>query len=214
MTDLYPAAPLSLAFLIASLVLAITPGPGVIYIVTRSIVQGRAAGLASVAGVALGNLGNAIGASLGLAALLMVSSLAFAMVKYTGAIYLAYLGIQTLRPSPLASDRTAPAAAEPGRIFRDGFIVALLNPKTALFFAAFIPQFLSLGASPILQSVLLAFVFVTIAAATDSVYAVAAGAIAPVLRAGGVRILGRILGGGVLLGLGILTALAGSDGSA
>jgi threonine/homoserine/homoserine lactone efflux protein len=97
MTNLFPPWPLFSAFVLASLVLAVTPGPGVFYIVTRSIVQGRRSGLVSVAGVALGNLGNALAASVGLAALFAVSSLAFTTVKYAGALYLAYLGVQMLR---------------------------------------------------------------------------------------------------------------------
>ena len=97
MHDLLPAWPLLSAFLVASLVLAVTPGPAVFYIVTRSVAQGRRCGLASVAGVALGNLGNAIGASLGLAVLFAVSSVAFTVVKYAGALYLVYLGVQAMR---------------------------------------------------------------------------------------------------------------------
>ena len=100
MTDLFPPWPLCSAFLLASFVLAVIPGPGVLYIVTRSLVQGRQSGLVSVAGVALGNLGNALAASVGLAALFAVSSLAFSVVKYAGALYLVYLGAQMLRSSP------------------------------------------------------------------------------------------------------------------
>src|SRR5208282_573512 len=102
--------PLLSAFLIASLVLAVTPGPGVFYIVTRSAASGRRHGLASVAGVAIGNLGNAIGASCWLAALFAVSSLAFTVVKYAGALYLAYLGVQALRGAdPRTPRHAAPA---------------------------------------------------------------------------------------------------------
>src|SRR4051812_25602063 len=97
MHHLLPSWPLLAAFLFASVVLAITPGPAVFYIVTRTMAQGKRAGLASVAGVACGNLGNAIGASIGLAALFAISSLAFTVVKYAGAAYLVYLGIQVLR---------------------------------------------------------------------------------------------------------------------
>jgi threonine/homoserine/homoserine lactone efflux protein len=88
------SAPLLAAFLAASFVLAVTPGPGVVYIVARTLAQGRSAGIASVAGVAAGNLGNAVGAALGLAALFAVSSLAFSVVKYAGAAYLVYLGFR------------------------------------------------------------------------------------------------------------------------
>jgi threonine/homoserine/homoserine lactone efflux protein len=211
MHDLLPAWPLLSAFLIASLILAVTPGPAVFYIVTRSVAQGRRYGLASVAGVALGNLGNAIGASLGLAALFAVSSAAFTVVKYAGALYLVYLGIQVLRAPETGDDIPAPMRASPRRVFRDGFVVALLNPKTAVFFAAFLPQFMSADAEPIVQSTLLGALFVAIAALTDTIYAIAAGAMAPALgRARGIRAVGRYFTGVAFIGLALFTALSGS----
>ena len=210
MIDLFPPWPLFSAFFLASLVLAVTPGPGVIYIVTRSVVQGRRSGLVSVAGVALGNLGNAIAASLGLAALFAVSSLAFSLIKYAGALYLLYLGVQMLC-SAAAEHSVAVTSATPfTRVFRDGFVVALLNPKTTVFFAAFLPQFLDPGAPPMFQGMALGFLFVTIAAATDSAYAFAAGAVAPALRRSATRRMGRRLAGGMFIGLGVLAAFAGS----
>lgn len=210
MHDLLPAWPLLSAFLVASLILAVTPGPGVFYVVTRSVAQGRRSGLASVAGVALGNLGNAIGASLGLAAIFAVSSLAFTVIKYAGALYLVYLGIQAMR-APRSAGDTPVAEPQPLRqIFREGFIVALFNPKTALFFAAFLPQFMSTDAAPIVQSILLGSLFVAIAAVTDTAYAITAGAVAPALsRARGIRALGRYLTGSAFIGLALFTALAG-----
>lgn len=210
MTDLFPPWPLFSAFLVASLVLAVTPGPGVLYIVTRSLVQGRRSGLVSVAGVALGNLGNAVAASVGLAALFVVSSLAFSVVKYAGALYLVYLGVQMFRSPPVENSAVVPAAAPLARVFRDGFIVALLNPKTTVFFAAFLPQFLSPNAPPMFQSTALGFLFVVIAAVSDSAYALAAGVVAPALRGSSLRRVGRHLGGGMFIVLGIFTALAGS----
>jgi threonine/homoserine/homoserine lactone efflux protein len=206
--NVLPTWPSLSAFLLASFILAVTPGPGVFYIVTRSVAQGRQHGLASVAGVALGNLGNAIGASLGLAAIFAVSSVAFTVVKYAGALYLIYLGIQALR----AADRngtTALAEAAPlRRVFRDGFVVALLNPKTAIFFAAFLPQFMT-ATAPFVQSVALGSLFVAIAAVTDSTYAVAAASIAPALgRARHVRAIGRYLSGGAFIGLALFTLVA------
>jgi len=207
MTDLIPPWPLFSTFLLAGLVLAITPGPGVLYIVTRSLVQGRLSGLASVAGVALGNLGNALAAAVGLAALFAVSALAFSVVKYAGALYLVYLGLQMLRSSPVDNLAAMPAALPFWRIFRDGFVVALLNPKTTVFFAAFLPQFLDPGISIPLQCVTLGSLFVMIAAITDSGYALAASAVAPVLRGGVLRHAGRKFGGGMFIGLGIFTAL-------
>lgn len=210
MTDIFPSWPLFSAFLLASFVLAMTPGPGVLYIVTRSLVQGRQSGLVSVVGVALGNLGNALAASVGLAALFAVSSLAFSVVKYAGALYLVYLGVQMLRPSAIENLVAMPAATSLTRVFRDGFVVALLNPKTTVFFAAFLPQFLSPDAPPMFQSIALGSLFVAIAALTDSAYALAAGAVAPALRGSVARRMGRRLGGGLFIGLGVFTALAES----
>jgi threonine/homoserine/homoserine lactone efflux protein len=192
------------AFLIASVLLAVTPGPGVLYIVTRSLTQGRRHGLASVAGVALGNLGNAVGASIGLAAVFAVSALAFTVVKYLGALYLVYLGVQAIRAPGRDRELPRPVAASLRRIFRDGFIVALLNPKTAVFFAAFLPQFMSPESPAIVQSLTLGSIFVAIAAVTDTAYATAAGALGPALaRARGARALGRYLTGGSFIGLGV-----------
>ena len=213
MTDLFPPWPLFSAFLLTSFVLAVTPGPVVIYVVTRSLVQGRRSGLVSVAGVALGNLGNALAASVGLAALFAISSIAFSVIKYAGAFYLIYLGVQMLRASPVENSIAIPATVSLKRVFRDGFVVALLNPKTTVFFAAFLPQFLSAGASPMVQGMVLGSLFVAIATITDSAYALAAGAAAPALRGNVIRRIGRRLGGGVFIGLGVFTALAGSRGA-
>jgi len=210
MQHVLPGWPLLSPFLAASFILAVTPGPGVFYIVTRSVMQGRRHGIASVLGVALGNLGNAVGASIGLAALFAISTVAFTAVKYAGALYLIYLGIQALRAPPARIAASKPAPAPLSSIFRDGFVVALLNPKTAIFFAAFLPQFMSADASPIVQSIALGALFVAIAAVTDTGYALAAGAVTPLLgRARGIRSLGRYLTGGAFIGLGVFTALGG-----
>jgi threonine/homoserine/homoserine lactone efflux protein len=208
MVDLLPPVPLLAAFVMASLLLALTPGPGVLYIVMRSLIQGRRAGLTSVAGVALGNLANALGAALGLAALFAVSSTAFVIVKYAGAAYLVFLGIRALCR---ASAVTADVNAGPGRsrhVFRDGFFVALLNPKTTLFFAAFLPQFMGSDANPMIQGVTLGMLFVAIAGVTDAIYAVTAGAVSSALQdAHGLRRAGRYLSAGTFIGLGVFAAL-------
>jgi threonine/homoserine/homoserine lactone efflux protein len=206
------------AFLLASVVLAITPGPAVVYLLTRTLAHGRRAGFASLAGVALGNLGNAIGASLGLAALFAVSALAFTAVKLAGAAYLVYLGIQALRSRPAGPVGMVAVPPSAGAVFRDGFLVALLNPKTALFFAAFLPQFIDAAGSPMLQGVLLASVFIVVAALTDAAYVLAASRLAGWRAAGaaaspGQRLLeraGRYLSASVFIGLGVYTALSGS----
>jgi len=196
-------------FVLASLVLAITPGPAVVYILTRTVTQGRPAGLASVGGVALGNLGNAIGASLGLAALLAVSAVAFTVLKFAGAAYLVWLGIQALRSRPGTDVADVPRDAV-RRIFRDGFLVALLNPKTAIFFAAFLPQFIDPAHSALGQSVLFGALFVAVAGTTDTLWVLAASVAAPMLsRHQGAKKLGRYTSAGVYFGLGLFTALGG-----
>jgi len=211
MDTLLPPWPLYAGFVFASFLLAITPGPAVLYIVTRSLVQGRRTGLASVAGVALGNLGNAVAAAMGLAAVFAVSSLAFTIVKFAGALYLVWLGVQALRAPRVADPAIAPRPASPARVFRDGFLVALLNPKTTIFFAAFLPQFMSSASPTIAQTLALALTFIVIAAASDSLYALAAGTVGPSLAgAGGPRTVGRFFAATVYFGLAAFTALSGS----
>jgi threonine/homoserine/homoserine lactone efflux protein len=211
LTDILPPLPLLLAFVMASLILALTPGPAVVYILARTLSQGRASGLASVAGVALGNLGNAVGAALGLAALFAVSSTAFTVVKWAGAIYLIVMGLRMLRPAGTSAAPGAPqlTATPRARIFRDGFVVALLNPKTALFFAAFLPQFMS-GNAPLAQSLALGSLFVALAACTDLAYVLAASLLAPRLaRLGAQARWGQRAAGVSFIGLGLLTAFSG-----
>jgi threonine/homoserine/homoserine lactone efflux protein len=210
MTDILPPWPLLTAFLAASFVLAVTPGPGVLYIVTRSVSQGRASGLASVAGVALGNFLNAVAAAIGLAALLALSSATFVVVKYAGAAYLVYLGIKAIRCRSTRGEPVTGGRANLLPVFRDGFIVALLNPKTALFFAAFLPQFMNPEAAPMLQSVALGALFVAIAAVTDTVYVAAASSIAGWLSsANGAGRVSRFAVGGTFIGLGLLVVAGG-----
>ncbi len=216
MTDLLPPWSLLSVFLLASFVLAVTPGPGVFYIVTRSVAQGRRSGLASVLGVAVGNFGNAVAASVGLAALFAASSTAFEIVKYSGAAYLVYLGIKALRSKSSAASPEPLKVVPLWPIFRDGFIVALLNPKTAIFFTAFLPQFMTAhaadasGGAALSQALLLSAMFVLIAAVTDAMYAFLAGAIAPRLAnskaAGGVA---RVTAGVSFIALGVFAALSG-----
>jgi threonine/homoserine/homoserine lactone efflux protein len=207
-----PTATTLAAFGLASLVLAATPGPGVLYIVTRTLAQGRRAGFASVAGVALGNFGNALAASLGLAALLALSALAFDIVRWAGAAYLVWLAVQALRASS-SGDAAGPSTAAPRRLIREGFVVALLNPKTALFFAAFLPQFIDAAGSAAAQSIGFGAAFVAIAACTDSAYVLTAGLVAPALaRRAGARAWGRWTSAAIYVGLGAWAALGGARG--
>jgi threonine/homoserine/homoserine lactone efflux protein len=203
------ASPTFATFLIASLVLAITPGPGVVYIVTRTLGSGRKAGFASIGGIALGDLGNAAAASIGLAAVLSASASAFVIVKLAGAAYLIFLGLKALWAKPAATVTANAIRLSPARLFRDGFFVALLNPKTALFFAALLPQFIDPGASPLWQSLVLSCVFVSIAVCTDTLYMLMASALAPTIsRRGGAGPYGRYITAAAFIGLGVYAALA------
>ena len=205
-----PDTPLLLAFVGASLALALTPGPAVVYIVARTVAQGRACGLASVIGVALGNLANAVGAALGLAALFAVSSSAFTVVKWAGAAYLVVLGVRMwlAQPAGLDAAATKPPVQPLRRVFRDGFIVALLNPKTSLFFAAFLPQFMDGHAGALAQTLALGSVFVAIACCTDLLYVLTASLVARRLNhAARTALWGNRIAGTSFIGLGLLTAM-------
>lgn len=213
LNSLLPPPALFLAFLAASLLLALTPGPGVLYILTRSLSQGARAGLASVAGVALGNFANALLAAFGLAAIFAVAPLAFSAMKFTGALYLLYLGASTLLKKS-EGEVIVSTSAPLGATFRDGVFVALLNPKTTIFFAAFLPQFLSADAG-VGQTIFLGALFVLIAASTDSLYALLAGKLAGLLKKrDSAAAYGRALTGAIYIGLGIFTAFSGGKSSA
>jgi threonine/homoserine/homoserine lactone efflux protein len=199
-------------FAVAAVTLLVIPGPAVLYIVSRSVAQGRAAGLVSVCGIHVGSLLHVTAAALGLSALLVSSALAYDTVRYLGAAYLVWLGVQRL----LARDEDArPAGARRerlGRIFAQGVVVNVLNPKTALFFFAFLPQFVDAAAGAVpLQVAVLGATFVGLGLVTDGAYALLASTGAGFLR-GRRRVAraSRLASGGVLVGLGVTTALAGS----
>jgi threonine/homoserine/homoserine lactone efflux protein len=130
-----------LLFLTGAVILLVIPGPAVLYVTSRSIGQGRAAGLVSAGGIAVGTLFHVAAASLGLSALLVSSATAFQTVKYLGAAYLIFLGVRTLRRDEALPLEVATSERKLTRIFAQGVLVNLLNPKTALFFLAFLPQF-------------------------------------------------------------------------
>ncbi len=197
------SSPAFVAFFFASLVLAVTPGPGVIYLVTRTLTRGRKAGLASVAGIALGDFGNAVTASIGLAAVLSASAAAFVVVKLAGAGYLVFLGLRALRAAKTGHVSAPIKLLSP---FRDGFWVSLLNPKTALFFAALVPQFIDPHRPYLGQSLILGGVFVSTAMCTDTLYVFAAAALAPAI--GARRPYGKYVSAVAFIGLGIYAAFA------
>jgi threonine/homoserine/homoserine lactone efflux protein len=160
-------------FALSTLALLAVPGPSVLYVVARTVEHGRTAGLVSVLGLEAGALIHVGAAAAGLSALVASSPTAFAALRYGGAAYLLWLGARTLRRSRAAAP-ASPAPASHVRLFRDGVMVDLLNPKTALFFLAFLPGFVHDGHGPVaLQVVVLGLVFVALAALTDGAYALA-----------------------------------------
>jgi threonine/homoserine/homoserine lactone efflux protein len=197
-------------FVVASLVLLLTPGPAVLYVVARSVGQGRAAGLVSVLGIHLGTIVHITAAAVGLSALILSSALAFAIVKYLGAAYLIWIGIRTLMTQD--PDPAAPVVpAEPlHRAFRDGFMVNLFNPKTAIFFLAFLPQFVDPARGALhWQILILGFTFMGLGIMTDGMFALTAGAAGDFLRRNR-RFLRfqRWFAGTSFIGLGVTAALA------
>jgi threonine/homoserine/homoserine lactone efflux protein len=203
-----------LSFFVAGVfVLVIIPGPNVLYLIARSISQGRMAGLASALGIAAATLLHICAAALGLSALLMSSALAFCIVKYLGAAYLIYLGIRKL----LARDEESPRRLTPNetmwQVLAQGFVVNLLNPKTALFFFAFLPQFVNTDqGSPTAQILLLGLILVALGATIDVTYVMISSHLASWLN-GSTRFRRRqrYLAGSVYIGLGLTTALSGSS---
>ena len=200
-------------FIAASLALLLVPGPAVIYIVTRSVNQGRLGGLASVLGIETASLFHILAASLGLSAILLSSALAFNIVKYLGAAYLIYLGVRKLLVREEEHAERAARQDETWRIFTQGLVVNLLNPKTALFFFAFLPQFINLESGNVTaQIVSLGLLFVGMATITDGAYALLASSIAGRLRGNLDFLKGqRYVTGAVFIGLGITTALSGAN---
>jgi len=198
-------------FLLAALVLAVSPGPAVLYIVTRSLSQGRAAGIVSCAGVAVGGLVHVAAATLGLSALLATSAAAFELVRYAGAAYLLWLGVRKLTARAAGAPQQAARLRSLARVFGDGVIVNLLNPKTALFFLAFLPQFVvpSRGHAA-LQFAQLGIALVALALCTDCLWSlVASGARSWLERHPGFVASERYVAGCAYLCLG-LAAAAGS----
>jgi threonine/homoserine/homoserine lactone efflux protein len=199
-------------FLGATLALLLVPGPAVLYITARSANQGRLAGLVSVLAIETANFLQAVAATLGLSAILVSSALAFDLVKYLGAAYLVYLGLRKLLIAEEGVDSGAVKTESLSRIYWQGFAINLLNPKTALFFFAFLPQFVDPARGNVTaQTLLLGALFVGMAIITDSLYALLASSLAERLRDSRHFQKGqRYFAGLVYVGLGITTALTGS----
>jgi threonine/homoserine/homoserine lactone efflux protein len=200
-------------FISAALVLLVIPGPAVFYILGRSIGQGRGAGLVSALGISVGSLFHTAAAAVGLSALLMSSAVAFSAVKYLGAAYLIYLGIQKLRNEEAAEFSGNIRPVKLSRIFAQGIVVNVLNPKAALFFLAFLPQFVDPTRGHVAGQILfLGVLFAVLGVTSDSLWALFAGTVAHWLR-GNARWMRtqRYVSGGMLISLGLATAFAGSS---
>jgi len=198
-------------FLAASVVLLVTPGPAVLYIVTRSLADGRRMGLVSVAGIGLGTLGHVTAATLGVSALLASSELAFTAVKVVGATYLVWVGVRRILAREVAGTAVvAPVPRGARETFRQGVLVNLLNPKTALFFLAFLPQFVDPRHAVAPQLLALGLAFTALGVLTDALYALLAGSARRAIVRGDARravLLQRWLTGLVFIILGITAAL-------
>ncbi|MCU1503554.1 MAG: RhtB family transporter [Ilumatobacteraceae bacterium] len=198
-----------LAFGAASIALLLIPGPAVLYILNRSISDGRTVGLAAVGGLELGNLVHALAAAAGLSAVLATSAAAFNTVKWLGVAYLLFVGIRTLLRPPLAI-----AADQPGmstrRAFGQGVIVNILNPKVALFFLSFLPQFIHTSDGRLgTQALVLGLVFVGCGCVTDTLYSILASSLRGVLLRGRtLPFVRRYVAGAMFIGLGLVAATA------
>jgi threonine/homoserine/homoserine lactone efflux protein len=201
-------------FALACLAFLAVPGPSVFYIVTRSLVQGRRAGVTSMLGVQVGGLVHVVAAAFGVSALIASSATAFTVVKYAGAAYLVFLGVRKL----LARDAGEEVELAPhtprstAELFGHGVVVNVLNPKTALFFLAFLPQFVDPDGSTRGQLAVLGLTFVLIALASDLVWALVAGTAGGLLRRSRTFLrVQRYVSGTIFLGLGALAATAGRN---
>ncbi len=206
-----PDASTLAVFGIASLALLVVPGPAVFYIVTRSMADGRRAGAVSMLGIEAGGLVHVAAAALGVSALLASSAVAVGTLRYLGAAYLIYLGVrQFLRPVG-GVDASAVATTSTARLFWQGVIVQVLNPKVALFFLAFLPQFIEPARGAVaVQVTVLGLAFTVLALLSDGLYVLAVGMVGNWLGSRAARRQWLIkLGGGVYICLGVAAALSG-----
>ncbi|MEY3054054.1 MAG: hypothetical protein RL550_577 [Actinomycetota bacterium] len=196
-----------ITFAIASLALLVIPGPAVIYVLNRSVSDGREVGFAAVAGLELGNFVHVIAASVGLSAVLATSATAFNAVKWLGVGYLVFVGIRTLATVPNTIAGAMPSMSRP-RAFRQGVVVNTLNPKVALFFLSYLPQFIDPdNGAAWSQSLVLGSIFVAIGCLTDGTYAFTASALRQVLVSGrALPFVQRYVAGTVFVALGVMAS--------
>jgi threonine/homoserine/homoserine lactone efflux protein len=207
----WPELDLYRLFLLTSFIVLIIPGPAVIYIMTTSVDQGRVAGVVSALGLGIGNLVQALAAALGLSALVASSAIAFSIVKYAGAAYLIYVGVRRLMQNDDPLDMTGRQRRLP-KIFTQGIVVNILNPKVALFFLAFLPQFIDTTRGGVTSQVaILGCSFAVLGVFTDSTYGLIGGTIGGALKQSlRYKKAERYVTGGIFITLGVGSALAGS----
>jgi threonine/homoserine/homoserine lactone efflux protein len=199
-------------FAVAALVLLLIPGPAVVYIVAQSMHQGRRAGVVSVLGIHTGSMVHVLAATVGLSQLLVSSATAYTVVKYAGAAYLIALGVRRILTRDRAPEAAVVVDLRPNRqLFRQGVVVNVLNPKTALFFLAFLPQFVDVNSGHVpLQIAVLGATFVLLGLVTDTAWALAAGTVGSTLRRSTRALRAeRLVSGFVFIALGALTAASG-----
>jgi threonine/homoserine/homoserine lactone efflux protein len=196
-------------FSLAAIALAVVPGPAVAYIVTQSVDRGRRAGIVSALGIASGGLVHVAAATVGLSALIASSATAFTVVKLVGAVYLIAVGIRRILSRDEPGAHVEHEVTRLRRLYGQGVVVNVLNPKTALFFLAFLPQFVDRHGSVALQVGILGLLFAAIALISDLCYALLADALAGrVRRSGRAARLRRFATGGIFVALGITAAAA------
>ncbi len=197
------------AFAIASIALLVIPGPAVIYVLNRSVADGRNTALAGVAGLEIGNFMHVIAATLGLSAIIAASATAFSTVKWAGALYLVFIGIRTLLTKPSPPDSRSTSATN-RKAFTQGIVVNTLNPKVALFFLSYLPQFIDPDrGSPALQSFVLGSIFVVLGCCSDATYALTASALRDRLLTGrALPFVQRYVAGSVFVALGVVASTA------
>ena len=187
-------------FVLASLLLALVPGPAVLYIVSQGVAGGRRAGLVSALGIAVGGMLHVAAAVVGISALVAASAQAFAVIKWAGAAYLIYLGVRAWRTAGVVRDEWAPTRSR--RVFGDAVVVNALNPKAAVFFLAFLPQFVDPSrGSTIAQTLALGAIFIAVALTSDTMYGLASGWVSERITVNGTTL--RRVGGLTMVGLGI-----------
>ena len=197
-------------FLSAAIVLAITPGPGIFYVMTRSLKGGRIEGIASAMGTSVGGMFHVVAAALGISIVLTASALVFNLVKYLGAVYLIYLGVKTLLSRDSYLEAASIQRTGYKRAFLQGVTVEVLNPKTALFFLAFIPQFINPEGLVFAQFLLLGLISVALNTSVDFVVIAMAGPIGQWLKTSPhLRVGQRYATGTGLIALGSYVALTG-----